>query len=274
MTLSFTVSGLEACSMKGTHTIAGLVTALVSSLIAMGGTIILDMIADKMENTTGQQRDGTRESLTQRIPILEARDSTPILEREVRAATRGFIGVFGLLLGLGWEEVFEHGNKHLTEWIDKEIVVRTPIHTHHPVLYQIALTSFVLWALIPSWAKHVIPRTNMTKEEHKNAMEAEETHEHATKSALLHPAQRAQLRARFFCCCRPDHPDAAGYFGQEVSEHPDAEHPDAAGCFAQVSEHPDAEHLDVAGYSAQEESADVLTPGENRNDGRNFICGA
>jgi len=211
MTHSFALAGIAGYAgghVKGTHTIAELVTALVSSLIAMIGTIILDYLADTMEDTIAPNPEYSRQADIVDALGAPTMSADMMLKKEMMGGTRGFIGVFGLLLGLSWEEVFMNGNQTLTEWIDKQVVEHTSWQSSHPVMYQIVLTSIVLSVMIPSWAKYVIPRSKMTYKEHEEAIKAEDAEEHASKTTMIQSAQLEQLRARFFCCCRPEHPDA------------------------------------------------------------------
>merc|ERR1711920_674202 len=86
-------------------------------------------------------------------------------------STRSFIGVFGLLVGLSWEAVFEAGNETLVAWISGRL--REHNLAEHKVILQACLTLLVLAAVLPGWAKYIVPRAERTKEFHKENIERE-----------------------------------------------------------------------------------------------------
>jgi len=211
-----------------THTIAELVTALVITAMAAGGIIAVDKCADRLEDHAAEAiaaasppktaeaanrmetieedevQEGSRQPLVRRL----AASMTVPLEVHLEdhaAAARGFIGVFGLVVGLSWEEVFMVGNMTLSRWIGEygvnnllERLKWPTFHDDHLVFWQLLLTFTVIAIMVPGWAKHIIPRANMTKDKHKEEIEEEQKNE----KTMFNKSQRSRLWGRCCLCCR------------------------------------------------------------------------
>jgi ABC-type multidrug transport system fused ATPase/permease subunit len=177
------------------ETVAELLTALTVTVFAIMLTFTFDLIADRleeriMERALKQELDETRSRTSAAIDedsdgssqsaeqIMCGQSDGRLTEQQIvehlSSSTRGLVGVFGLLVGLAWEEVFVMGNETLVAEID--LVMRQSHITQlsHKVILQTFLTFLVLLVMLPGWAKYIVPYAAKGKNFHEKIINDEQ----------------------------------------------------------------------------------------------------
>ncbi|CAK0824382.1 unnamed protein product, partial [Prorocentrum cordatum] len=204
--------------------VAQLSTAIVVSLSAIILTIAFDSIADRLEKKAVEEGPDTRvmdgNSDSEDLPECPGNVCSPLsggaspskaAVQHLMFSTRNFIGVFGLLVGLSWEAVFEAGNKTLVTWINDQI--HADGMGDHKVILQTCLTLLVLGVVLPGWAKYLVPLAERTKEFHNSNIE----HEKDTTPVMCDRRTLRMLVRRGACCCRRSHDHGAESDDDETS---------------------------------------------------------
>jgi hypothetical protein len=93
--------------------------------------------------------------------------------QHVATSTRGLISVFGLLVGLSWEAVFEVGEHDMVLFVNNRLKEERYWEYEHPVLVELVLSIAVLACVVPVWAKHLIPAAEEDRAYHKKRIEEE-----------------------------------------------------------------------------------------------------
>lgn len=195
--------------------------AIFTTIMTMGLTFVFDQLADLLEgkavnvpdlsgNDRGTAGDsisdaeaqeplsstGTaKESASRRKSYRRGAATRDDIGHRIAASTRGLISVFGLLVGLSWEAVFEVGEHDLVLFVNERMKERRLWNYEHPVVIEVTLSVAVLVCVVPVWAKHMIPLAEKDRAYHKRCIDEE------SKSETKDMFTFAILRSLWLSCC-------------------------------------------------------------------------
>lgn len=168
--------------------------ALFTTTLAVVLTFLFDFLADLIESKGIQSAAPSRSTAGESASDAEAKQplsSTSAVRRKLSrmatglatgsedvgqylaASTRSLMSVFGLLVGLSWEGVFEAGEDVMVEFVNHEMVRRGWWHHPHAVLLEMAFIVAVLACVVPGWAKHLVPAAEKDRAYHQGCIERE-----------------------------------------------------------------------------------------------------
>jgi hypothetical protein len=165
--------------------------ALFTTTLAVILTFVFDFLADRIEDkyieslgpnmsTAGESASDAEAkqplsstSAAKRPKISRMATTRDDVGQHLATSTRALMSVFGLLVGLSWEAVFEQGEHVMVGFVNKEMMERGWWHYPHIVMLEIALTIAVLACVVPVWAKHFVPAAEKDRAYHKQCIERE-----------------------------------------------------------------------------------------------------
>lgn len=198
--------------------------ALFTTTLAVVLTFVFDFLADTIESLSNTAGESASESLSSlslpgpnrntagesasdaeaKQPLSSTgaakrpkyrRKGTAFVGEHLATSTRALMSVFGLLVGLSWEMVFEKGEHVVVEFVNSEMRERDWWQNKHTVLLEMALTTAILACVVPVWAKHLVPAAEKDRAYHEACIEREA----ASKSSDMFTP--SVLRRLCFSCC-------------------------------------------------------------------------
>jgi hypothetical protein len=187
--------------------------ALFTTTLAVVLTFVFDFLADKIEGqaieSLGPNRSTAGESASdaeakqplsstgaaKRPRLLRKRTKRDDVGEHLATSTRALMSVFGLLVGLSWEMVFEKGEHIVVEFVNSEMRERDWWQNEHTVLLEMALTTAILACVVPVWAKHLVPAAEKDRAYHQMCIEREAESNSSDMFTL------SVLHRLWFSCC-------------------------------------------------------------------------
>jgi len=191
--------------------------ALFTTTLAICLTFLFDTLADLLESkgvalprmpTKDKPVDGASDAEAQ-LPLTSTTTKSRSNSKSKRTgvatvddvgqhiatSTRGLISVFGLLVGLSWEAVFEVGEHDMVQFVNRHMVTKNLWQHEHPVLVEVMLSIAVLVCVVPVWAMHLVPAAEKDRAYHKACIDAEQN------SETQYMFTFSVLRKLFLSCC-------------------------------------------------------------------------
>jgi len=212
-------------------------TALFTTTLAIFLTFWLDSVADVLEKKETDEADpdpaeagrgaeesdplaanavitpGTQKTISSHL-FTGATAAMNVDANQAKAhlatSTRGLIGIFGLLVGLSWEAVFDEGEKDLVRYINESLLERKYFTHSHTVMLHLCFTFTILLVVVPNWGKYVIPLAKKDRKYHQDCIDAEAKEE--ARLSMCSKEVRLKLCQSFWPRCWGDstQPSPAG----------------------------------------------------------------
>mmetsp|Transcript_101829 Transcript_101829/g.318232 ORF Transcript_101829/g.318232 Transcript_101829/m.318232 type:complete len:316 (+) Transcript_101829:3-950(+) len=162
--------------------LAHVVNAFAATLTSIVVILILDFIADRLqeqiESDSGDSEESTTDVVTQNSAISKN------LERTVRT----IINSFGLFVGVSWERAFHVADETIAHGVGHM--------RHHPVVAKVSIAATTVCFVLPAWRMFIVPKALLSEEDHLMRIIEEEEQEEEEEEDLEHlEAQRIASEA-------------------------------------------------------------------------------